>query len=121
FGWDAVGYGSVMLDSLGPFPVRFASLPKRTCKPLAMRSVGKSLGDFTLWVTLQRNLSALAPIATKLMHLAMSCRFVPKPDLCTATKTAFLFDHLVGAREQHGRNGELASIRLWLRVNESTP
>src|SRR5262245_32789434 len=46
---------------------------------------------------------------------------LPKPDLCTATKTTFLFDHLVGAREQHGRNGELASIRLWLRVNESTP
>src|SRR5262249_3457041 len=36
-------------------------------------------------------------------------------------KTAFPFDHLVGAREQHGRNGELASIRLWLRVNEFTP
>jgi hypothetical protein len=49
-----------------------------------MRSVGKSLGDFTLWGTLQRNLSALAQIATKLTHLAVSCRFVPKPDLCSA-------------------------------------
>jgi hypothetical protein len=36
FGWDAVGFGSVMLGLSGPFPMSFVSSPKRTCKPLAM-------------------------------------------------------------------------------------
>src|SRR5215216_1751420 len=57
-----------------------------------------------------RGMSAMPPVAPKLIRLGELTRCAKQPDSCTAANS-ILFDHLVGAGEQRGWNGNPEYLR----------